>query len=65
MGKAMTATLLSILCLAAVGYAKPGISFEDGVETITENPARGLADGGWVEFKPEGLPKWGTPSPSS
>ena len=54
----MTATLLSILCLAAVGYAKPGISFEDGVETITENPARGLAGGGWVTFKPEGLPKW-------
>lgn len=54
----MTATLLSILCLAAVGYVKPEISFEDGTETIIENPARGLASGGWVEFKPEGLPKW-------
>lgn len=39
-------------------YVKPEISFEDGLETITENPARGLAGGGWVTFKPEGLPKW-------
>ena len=39
-------------------YVRPAISFEDGTETITENPARGVAGGGWVEFKPEGLPTW-------
>lgn len=42
----------------AGGYFRPTMSYEDGLETITENPARGLAPGGWVTFKPEGLPNW-------
>ena len=51
-------SFLLVAALSADGYFRPDISFEDGVETITENPARGLAGGGWVTFKPEGLPKW-------
>ena len=43
---------------AAAEYAKGDISYRDGCETIGTNPARGLATGGWVEFKPEGLPDW-------
>lgn len=55
----MMAAILSALCLAAATtYVKPGISYEDGLETIRENPARGNAGGGWVTFKPEGLPNW-------
>lgn len=39
------------------GYVRPDISFADGAETF-DNPARGPAGGGWVTFKPEGLPNW-------
>ena len=37
---------------------KPAFAYVDGKETITGNPARGMAGGGWTIFKPEGLPKW-------
>lgn len=39
-------------------YVRPDIAYDDGGETIVENPGRGLAPGGWVTFKPEGLPNW-------
>ena len=38
-------------------YFKPDVSYRDGTETF-EGPARGYATGGWMTFKPEGLPKW-------
>ncbi|MGN0832467.1 MAG: DUF4874 domain-containing protein [Kiritimatiellia bacterium] len=44
--------------LGAGDYFRPELSYEDGLATLTENPARGLAPGGWVTFKPEGLPNW-------
>lgn len=56
--------ILALLCAVwgqpslAGDYFRPEIAYEDGLETITENPARGLAPGGWVTFKPEGLPNW-------
>lgn len=34
------------------------IAFTDSTESIETNPARGCAGGGWVTFKPEGLPNW-------
>lgn len=55
---------LAALCLQAASAApqkndflRPSISFSDGAETFA-GPARGNAGGGWVTFKPEGLPKW-------
>ena len=54
----MINTILLAATLAANGYVKPDISYEDGAETIETNPARGAAGGGWVIFKPEGLPNW-------
>ncbi|MBR1921346.1 MAG: DUF4874 domain-containing protein [Kiritimatiellae bacterium] len=38
-------------------YFRPDVSYEDGAETFA-GPARGAATGGWVVFKPEGLPNW-------
>ena len=52
------AAMLALGTFASVRYVKPDISYRDGLETITTNPARGHAGGGWVTFKPEGLPKW-------
>ncbi len=50
------------LALAAAGapragHVRPDISYRDGAETF-DNPARGVAGGGWVTFSPEGLPNW-------
>lgn len=52
------AAFLLFAALSAKDYARPDISFEDGAETIASNPARGCAGGGWITFKPEGLPNW-------
>lgn len=41
-----------------VNAAFSAISYTDGKETISENPARGCAGGGWITFMPEGLPNW-------
>ena len=56
-------TLLAAFCAGAFlcgtgAEVKPAFACTDGKETITENPARGMAGGGWTIFKPEGLPKW-------
>ena len=46
-------------CLFGTATGTPsGISYADGAESLDANPARGCAGGGWVVFKPEGLPKW-------
>ncbi|MBP5321779.1 MAG: DUF4832 domain-containing protein [Kiritimatiellae bacterium] len=55
--------LLLTLCAGVVlslrgGTVRPDLAYTDGKETITENPARGMAGGGWTIFKPEGLPAW-------
>lgn len=56
--------ILVLLCAVwgqpaeAGDYFRPEMSYADGLETIAENPARGLAPGGWVTFRPEGLPNW-------
>lgn len=42
---------------AKVDYFKPSLSYIDSAATF-DNPARGPAGGGWVTFKPEGLPNW-------
>lgn len=42
---------------AKVDYIKPSLSYIDSAETFA-NPARGPAGGGWVTFRPEGLPNW-------
>lgn len=47
-----------VVAAAATDYVRPDIAYVDGCETIVENPGRGLAPGGWVTFKPEGLPNW-------
>lgn len=48
----------SALLMASATHVKSDIAFIDGAETIATNPARGHAGGGWVTFKPEGLPNW-------
>lgn len=49
------------LAFSASGVAKScavrDVRLTDGAETF-ENPACGVAGGGWVVFKPEGLPRW-------
>jgi len=49
---------LACVTLWAGDYARPEMAYEDGLETIVENPGRGVAGGGWTTFKPEGLPNW-------
>ena len=57
----LTALIVSANSFAAVGekrhFVKSDISYMDGTESF-KNPARGNAGGGWVTFKPEGLPNW-------
>ncbi|MBQ7188222.1 MAG: DUF4874 domain-containing protein [Kiritimatiellae bacterium] len=36
---------------------KPSLAYVDGCEEF-RGPARGYAPGGWIVFKPEGLPNW-------
>ena len=58
--KVFLLALVGLLAGAAVAgeYVRPDIAYVDGCETIVENPGRGLAPGGWVTFKPEGMPNW-------
>ena len=57
----LTAVIVSANAFTAVSekhhFVKSDISYEDGTESF-KNPARGNAGGGWVTFKPEGLPNW-------
>lgn len=57
----LTALIVSANSFAAVSekhhFVKSDISYADGTESF-KNPARGNAGGGWVTFKPEGLPNW-------
>ena len=56
---AIVATTLGAIAanLDPKDYFKPDISYRDGTETFA-GPARGSAAGGWMVFKPEGLPNW-------
>lgn len=51
-------TALSVCAAEETANVRQAISYLDGCESLTENPARGPAPGGWVTFKPEGLPNW-------
>lgn len=56
--------LMGLALLASQGVrsaaddVRPGLLFVDGCAALDANPARGVAAGGWVTFKPEGLPTW-------
>lgn len=47
------------LALSVVGKPRMAkvIPFTDGLESF-DNPGCGVAEGGWVTFRPEGLPEW-------